>query len=421
MTPFSGLALSAQLLLCGLLFFAAMSRLALCIYRYVSTGSWRRCLGDGLLFLAVLLPLALFTASADPARGFFLRVPWGLLPLLSALLTAGAAAGMAGEYRRSRQSPSPAMIRETLDDLNTGICFSDATGRMILVNRTMGELAAALTGSYPQTLAELTGALGSPGADRGVTVMEGDPLLYRFPDDRVWQFRTAGLTDPALSGFTQVTAQDVTQLWEVNERLREGNEALAGTNEKLKRMYERLADRIREEETLSLKMRVHNEIGASLIALSELLENGSAEDMDRRLLTLQDAVRYFSGSGPAMAGTLEGLRRQAGEMGVTLALEGALPSAPWMEELITDAARECVTNCVRHAGGDRVTVAATRRTGVRTVVITNSGRVPQGPIAEGGGLSALRKKVEARGGEMRLSHAPRFALILNLPEQEVEL
>ena len=44
-------------------------------------------------------------------------------------------------------------------------------------------------------------------------------------------------------------------------------------------------------------------------------------------------------------------------------------------------------------------------------------RAPDGPVREGGGLSALRRQVEAAGGGMRIESAPRFSLILELVEE----
>ena len=104
-------------------------------------------------------------------------------------------------------------------------------------------------------------------------------------------------------------------------------------------------------------------------------------------------------------------------MKVTLALDGVLPESGEARELIVSAAKECVTNCIRHAEGDRVEL--TIRTGEDgcTATFTNNGRNPSGPIREGGGLSSLRRRVERAGGEMRLSHSSRFALILNLPKE----
>ena len=114
--------------------------------------------------------------------------------------------------------------------------------------------------------------------------------------------------------------------------------------------------------------------------------------------------------------SLEAVRREAAELRVTLLSDGVVPREREAEALIAAAARECVTNCVRHAGGRLVTVRVEERGGIFAVVITNDGVPPKGPVTEGGGLGALRHRIEASGGAMRVRHTPRFALELELPK-----
>ena len=59
-----------------------------------------------------------------------------------------------------------------------------------------------------------------------------------------------------------------------------------------------------------------------------------------------------------------------------------------------------------------------REQGGCTVTITNNGRPPRGEIIEGGGLSALRRRIEGSGGTMTAAARPRFALTIHLPEKE---
>ena len=49
------------------------------------------------------------------------------------------------------------------------------------------------------------------------------------------------------------------------------------------------------------------------------------------------------------------------------------------------------------------------------IQITNDGELPSKDAKEGGGLSALRKAVEAEGGSMNTFFEPAFYLLLNLP------
>ena len=55
------------------------------------------------------------------------------------------------------------------------------------------------------------------------------------------------------------------------------------------------------------------------------------------------------------------------------------------------------------------------------ITITNNGAVPSEPIKEGSGLSSLRRSIESAGGEMHTAYKPRFALLLTLPEKEIDI
>ena len=81
------------------------------------------------------------------------------------------------------------------------------------------------------------------------------------------------------------------------------------------------------------------------------------------------------------------------------------------------AIRECTSNCVRHAGGNAV-YAACERTENWRLTVTNNGAPPKETIREGGGLSALRRRVENAGGTMQIDSTPAFALHITLPGKE---
>ena len=89
-------------------------------------------------------------------------------------------------------------------------------------------------------------------------------------------------------------------------------------------------------------------------------------------------------------------------------------------QLVEAAAHECLTNLVRHAGGTRLEIISEKTASGWRVRYLNDGNAPAGPIAEGSGLAALRARTEAAGGAMEVFHAPRFMLVLTLPEERQE-
>lgn len=406
------LSLPIRTILPILLFLAVLCEIVLIMMNRMSRRG--RCIHalTGYGITAALLILTLIYVRTDAGT---VPVLPAVLALVIALLHIPAEAVFCMKYRKNHLSPYA--IKEAADDLPTGVCFADASGRIILCNRRMGKLSSYLLGSFPQTAAELEQALASPAENSGVTVISDEPVLHRFPDNTVWRFCRSELSD----GICQFAAQNVTALHEVNDNIRADTEELKKVNQKLRSLYDRMADRIREQETLDLKMRIHDNIGASLIAIADMQRGDVDKDLDRQLAVLEDAMSYITDSRPALSGTFAEARQKAEAMKVSLILKGSLPQNTAVAGLIISAAKECVTNCVKHAKGSRVTVEITEHRDIWHITITNDGEAPKGKIIEGGGLSTLRNSVEAMGGEMNTSHSPVFTLILNLPKKEQEL
>lgn len=403
--------ISAMLMI--LLFMGALSEFILILlYKVSHAGQLWHILPGCCMAVLLFISVCLF----EPYEGMC-NVPVILVAaeLLAALIHIPIEAVFCMKHRKNHLSPYA--IKEAVDDMQSGVCFFYQTGRIILCNRKMGELSSMIIGSYPQTSDELENALSRPMKESGIVRISESPTLYRFPDGTVWRFRKAKLTD----GFGQLTAQDVTALHKANESLRDENKELHKVNKKLRYIYERLADRIREQEILDLKILIHDNIGASLIAISDMMNHDADGDMDEQVAILQDAVSYLSDDRPAVQGTFEEVRKKAASMKVSLVLKGSIPQNTDAENIIVSAVRECVTNCVNHAKGNCVTVEITDHMDIYHITITNNGETPKGKIVEGGGLSNLRKIVEAAGGEMDISHSPVFALILNLPRKKREL
>ena len=422
MTFFSQLSFLGRHLVVDLFFPALMMQLALCIYQRVCHGRGRRIWLDGALLLLLLLLCAYASAASEGAR--LLEVPWLLFPAALLAEAVHTVLGIRREYRIHRGTLTGDSIRQTLDNLNSGILFADASGRAVLQNHRMANTFFAWQGRYPQTLQELEAALGT------APQVSDRPVLHRLPDGRVWRFRTQPLHAPDLPGFTQTTAQEMTELFSANEQLAAENDALRAAIAGMREMLDRVEERVREEETLRIKMRIHNDIGRSLISLAALMEHPAQSPAEARsdeerssseLDILRQAVRLFSTAAPEPPLSLEEVVRESAELGVTVTLSGDPPAHPAAEGLAAAALRECVTNCVRHAGGSRVSVAFAHRPEGCTATFTNDGAPPAGPIREGGGLSSLRALVEGAGGRMALAHAPAFALTLTLNEKELSL
>ena len=391
------------------LFAAVTGDAALLIYKAYCSVRFTEKLVSLLSFFILFSALILFPQDGDADTGLC-GLPWILVAVLLILAAVHLSVAIPIERRRLFERITPDSIREATNDITMGICFADPAGRIILCNETMRELSYMMIGSYPQMIGELDTVLFPPGPD-GERPSSG---IFFFPSGNVRQFNSSRITVSGEEGWRQITAQDITELYRVREQLESENRRLAETNRKLRAMYDRMTDDIREKESLEMKIRVHDTMGRSLITIQDIMEN--PDEADKKLAELKEAVSILSDSPTPPDGDIADEMRNCEKLGVRLILNGYLPKDSGLERIVIAAIRECATNCVRHAHGTYIAVNIQERHSIYSVTITNDGEKPKGKITEGSGLSSLRRSVEAAGGEMLTAHSPRFALLLNLPE-----
>ena len=310
-------------------------------------------------------------------------------------------------------------IKESFDNLPTAVCIFDSRGLVRLMNRRMLAVTAALLGSGVQTLEELQYALAHPPA--GIVPLNNASSVYRFPDGTVLRFVQEQITDTDGCAYQQVTAADVTELVARQDQLAKENAQLADANRRARRLLEQMPEIVREQEILTMKMRVHDDIGHSILAARQALLSGAGLREMRRSAAVWEqsvALLYRANADAEPEDPFSYARRRAEELHVRLTISGCIPERGEARTLAALAIRECLTNCVRHAGATELYVSAQAGDGGCTVTITNNGAPPAGEITEGGGLSALRRRIEGSGGSMSIATQPRFALTVKLPEKE---
>ena len=416
MNAFSSLSAFWQTAIPLILLAEAVLELGLLLYRLLRSNKPVRSLPCAMYFM--LLVMLLFSVTqGDPDEGkdaFLIGAPWLIFAAVIVLAAAHFVVAFPREYRRRKIELSPSSIKEAIDKLTMGICFSDPDGRIILCNNRMRRLSFFLSNHELQIAEDLENALAQP--NKTVTV-KGN--CYILPDQTVWQFRTQNITVDGNNRWQQMTAHNVTELYNGNLHQAEINRELKEVNHKLQKMYGRMADDIKEKESLDLKIYIHDTIGRSLLTIRDIIDSG--ENTDKKLSALQEAVGVLSSDRITPRGTMDEVKQAAKTLGVTVRTEGCLPPDSAAGELIVAAVRECVTNCVKHAGGSEIDIRIAEQDDHYDITITNNGTAPAGPIKEGSGLTSLRRSIEAAGGEMHTAHKPRFALLITLPTKENDI
>lgn len=309
-------------------------------------------------------------------------------------------------------------IKESLDDLPSGICFAKSNGNIVLYNRKMDELARCIMGRDLQHISELQSALKNPS--EAVKTVNAERRTYLFPDQKVWQFTESKITDEYGAEYILIATADVTELSNKEKELHRENAELEEINARAFALYSEIDQIVRDEENFALKTKIHDDLGMLLLKSRQTLtENPTIDKMRLLGLKWQNVGETLGiSNGEVVDGIEFSVEKEFAELkelikgiGLTFNVIGALPTDDSVAKLLFFAIRECSTNAVRHGEATELTAVVSVEKGGRTkAIITNNGKIPKEDITEGGGLSALRKRIERTGGIMLIESAPIFAL-----------
>lgn len=307
------------------------------------------------------------------------------------------------------------VIKESFDQLPTATCFFDSTGGVVLCNRRMYELSQYLLHSSIQYLAEAEQALASP--PDGVVPIAHAENTYQFPDQTIWKFEKRIVTDRYKETYTQLTAADVTQLHQALTQFAIDNHKLAQDAEKLKELSETVEAVAREKEALAAKSAMHDSLASCITVTKQFL----AGDLDRisAEVVLREWEKSIAFRDSVLEPAKDSLYHAAKSSGVTIRITGKIPDGD-MSELIYTAMQVCLTNAVQYAKATELAACIPENDDNVTVMIRNNGKQPEQPVREGGGLTNLRRRIEAVGGTMRIQSLPEFILCIEIPKRKHE-
>ena len=345
-------------------------------------------------------------------------VPWIIVALVMVVIFAAEVLCLVEVDRAGRDKLSPGSVKESLDALPDGVCFFSEDGRILLSNRRMQHISSDITGIGILNGEKLWRCI----EEKSVKTDVSDGLVILTSDSKVWNVRRSEIEAEG-NRINEIVALDVTEQYELRQKLEKRNERLNSVNELL-RIFSRDMSRLTaEKELLDAKIKVHDDLGRSLLAFRAYLTAEPSKRDRSKLLPLWRYVISVMKKETAPSEEWDAIEKTAESLHIQIEINGDLPAGladlPVSGEVrsaIMAAIRECLTNTARHARGDRLFVlikcGADAPHGIR-IEITNNGRAPLVPIQEAGGLSNLRHMVERAGGIMTIESSPQFLLRLD--------
>ena len=313
------------------------------------------------------------------------------------------------ERKFEQNSITRSSVKESLDWLNTGLCFAYKNGMVMLINHRMNNLSHTIFGRDLQNANAFWENLKGGETQAGVMRLSmGANPSFRLPDQTVWTFARE-----VIEGITQLTAAETTKLNKLTEELKEKNAELSVMNYRLRKYGENVDELTREKERLETKVRIHRELGQALLLTRRYLQGESNNTQELlNVLNRTIAMLRLESESPKNDEPLNMLMKAAHSVGIEICITGQMPEQEDANRLFFEAATEALTNAVRHADAKKLCIAFSEDDSSYSVCFMNDGKQPQNKIVEGGGLGSLRQKTEQIGGTMEVLYQPEFVLKL---------
>ena len=324
---------------------------------------------------------------------------------------------MAELRRQGKQALSRDSIKQALDMLPSGICYFTPSGSVKLCNRQMDSLFRSISQCDLQTLAELRDALSGCDACSGVIRLSQEMQTYLFPDGKAWSYRQTEVKASDGVVYTEAIFSDVTELYHKSLELKAQIKRLNAISRELKWLSDNALILTREKEVLSAKTKLHDDMGAGLIAIRHILHNNQTEEAANAMDLFRRAVSAikYDNADPRGHSELDRFLQDAGAIGITVNLSGELPEQEELRRVMILAMRECLTNSVRHAGATTIQITVEQKGDSVSMQITNDGKPPETEVVPKGGLLNLYRHIMGCGGTMEIQSKPGFALTVVLP------
>jgi len=322
-------------------------------------------------------------------------------------------------YRETRTSISYRSVKDAVDSLHTGVLFSEPDGDIALINLQMQRLMSEITGKIHRNSLYFCKMLTSGRISRECRITEHEgQIVCLLPDETAWLFTTTDIIIKK-KRYIQLTAADISERWALTAQLQRQEELLRQSSEELKEMIVSLQTLSRTRQLKNAKLRAHDVLGQRLTMLLHSISSGKV--LDHELLRTQlegllDDLRSNQ-SAASPQDKLDDLRRTFSTIGVEIHIGGKLPEDDTKGHLFAEIISESVVNAVRHGFASGIFAGINCCDGIWRLIITDNGngQLLSEPIKEGGGIGAMRDKLEQCGGSLVVTNYPRFILKAYLP------
>ncbi|MGM9947282.1 hypothetical protein [Floccifex sp.] len=290
------------------------------------------------------------------------------------------------------------MIKEAFDHLPMGVCFFDKNGWVTLCNHQMNRLIFDILGKDIQCVEDMK------------IFFEPNQSVF-ISNQKVWSFTNTKVFTKTHEEYIQLMACDVTELYQRQMELKQENEKLKEYGKRMRILSRNIQTLIKEEETLNMKIKVHDDIGRSLIVSRQFIQ----EQKDIREFDLSIWKNAFHLLNQEEQNSWKNVLHQAHSIGIEIKMNGKLPENKILKDCIIKIIKECMNNAVKHAKAKHLYVTIDYFDNQIHCLMTNDGLCVSHPIQMKGGLLSLNNRIQSLKGTMEIKENTYFQLEVTLP------
>lgn len=328
---------------------------------------------------------------------------------------------MIRQYRQKGKILTRNSVKQAMDTLPSAICYFSPSGAVKLCNLQMHRLFRSLTQSDLQNFDELKQALEECDQENGIIKLSDERQTYLFPDGKVWRYFQTEVTVKTGTIYTEAIFSEVTEQYEKHQELKRQTEQLKKISRDLKQLSDNVQKLTKEREVLAAKTKLHDQMGAGLIAIRQILrQNTTSKENAAAVTQFRRAIQILQEENAYPQDDVAEFIRDAAVSGIHVEITGELPQEEELLHLLLPVMREACVNAARHADASALYVTAEQTEDAVILHIGNDGKQPEGEIVPRGGLADHRKYIMEAGGSMEIQSQPAFMLTVTLPAGKQE-
>ncbi|WP_251320111.1 sensor histidine kinase [Fenollaria sporofastidiosus] len=301
-------------------------------------------------------------------------------------------------------------IKESMDNLPDGLCFSKLDGTPTLVNRQMQMISYEVFGKH--LINDLTCArlARECKVSDSTQILQKDPLVMGACG-KIWLYQ---IIEDKEKKYRETIAYNITEEWGVLGEIKKKNKEIKAANKRLKDYQDTALEYTRQKEILRSKIKIHDKIAQSLIYFRHYLDKQDKnEDERKRLVQLwnESLVVLDEGEDEEVKDALwKKLLETAESIGIGFHFTGSLPEGENDKNTFISIVHKALNNAIRHAEAKNVWIDI-NEDGLRiNLTIKNDGHKPSSEIKEKGGLKNIRARLKIYGGKMSIDTSEVFTL-----------